>query len=71
MTLENLIHEAERLPAADRWRLVRHLLNTLESTTPTPQEDWHSFVNRMYGALADDPLERPSDLPWTEREPID
>lgn len=34
-------------------------------------EDWPSFVERMYGVLADDPIERPPQLPLTERDPIE
>ncbi len=72
MTLQSLFDEVERLPTAEKWRLVRHLLNNLEAEEKAPlSEDWASFVNRMYGALADDPIERPSQWPLTERDPID
>jgi hypothetical protein len=72
MHLQNLLDEVERLPTAEKWQLVRHLLDKLESEkTARSEEDWASFVNRMYGALADDPIERPSQLPLTERDPID
>ena len=36
------------------------VLNTL--ATPPALESWQDFVNRMYGALADDPIERPPQL---------
>lgn len=72
MTLQQILDEVTELPDADKWRLVRHLLDTLEGKSQgATKEDWPSFVNRMYGALADDPLERPSQLPLTDREPID
>lgn len=35
------------------------------------QEDWTAFVNRMYGALAHDPIERPPQLPLEERDVIE
>jgi hypothetical protein len=72
MTLQSLFDEVERLPVAEKWRLVRHLLNDLDAEQEAPpKEDWANFVNRMYGALADDPIERPQQWPLTEREPID
>ena len=71
MTLQQLFEEAERLPAAHKWQLVRRLLDNLEEKKDPSGEDWASFVNRMYGALADDPIERLPQLPLTERESID
>ncbi|MCI0712363.1 MAG: hypothetical protein L0154_19570 [Chloroflexi bacterium] len=72
MTLQRLLNEVERLPTAEKWQLVRYLLDDLEAEKKMASpEDWASFVNRMYGALADDPLERPPQLPLTERDPID
>ena len=72
MTLQQLFEEVEHLPATEKWRLVRHLLDNLEEEKKDPsQEDWVSFVDRMYGALADDPIERLPQLPLTERETID
>jgi len=72
MTLQNLLTEVERLPKGDKWRLVRHLLDELEDDKKhTPPEAWASFVERMYGALADDPIERPPQLPLEDREPIE
>ena len=72
MTLQSLLDEVERLPTTEKWQLVRHLLDDLEAEKrAASQEDWGSFVNRMYGALADDPIERLPQLPLTERDPID
>jgi hypothetical protein len=34
-------------------------------------EDWETFVNRTYGILADDPIERPADLPPEIRDEIE
>ena len=34
-------------------------------------ETWAAFVERMYGVLADDPLERPVDVPWATRDEIE
>lgn len=72
MTLQSLLVEAKRLPMTDKWQLVRHLLNELEAEKQAAKdEDWKSFVNCMYGALSDDPIERPGQLPLTERDPIE
>lgn len=72
MTLQRLLDEVERLPTPEKWQSVRYLLDDLEAEKKMASpEDWASFVNRMYGALADDPLERPPQLPLTERDPID
>ncbi len=41
-------------------------------TIDEPQvESWPDFVNRMYGALADDSLERPEQLPLEVRDEIE
>lgn len=72
MTLDDIFHESTKLSKTERWQLVRQLLDTLEKPDINEAtEDWHSFVNRMYGALADDPIERPSQLPLSERDSID
>lgn len=37
----------------------------------TQASDWAAFVDATYGILADDPLERPSDLTLEVREAIE
>jgi hypothetical protein len=72
MPIKQLLDEIDQLPQTEKWRLVRHLLDTLEQEkTRSQPEGWHDFIDRMYGALADDPIERPPQLPLTDREPID
>lgn len=34
-------------------------------------EDWETFVNRTYGILADDPIERPAELPPDVRDELE
>ncbi len=47
-------------------------LNEMETEQEAPpKENWASFVNRVYGALANDPIERPQQWPLAERDPID
>ena len=33
-----------------------------------PDDDWAAFVNATYGILADDPIERPGELPADVRD---
>jgi hypothetical protein len=33
-------------------------------------EDWQTFINRTYGILADDPIERPTELSLDVRDDI-
>ncbi|MBK8136617.1 MAG: hypothetical protein IPK52_12380 [Chloroflexi bacterium] len=35
---------------------------------PVPSDDWTAFVNATYGSLADDPIERPDELPMDVRD---
>lgn len=72
MTIQELLLEAEKMSNADKRQLVRHLLDNLQQEdTTTESEPWADFVNRMYEALADDPIERLEQLPLTERDSID
>ena len=58
MKLDDLIHEAERLPAAEKWQLVKRLLLSLETEQQAQpaRSDWHEFLRKTYGILADDPM---------------
>ena len=72
MSLQNLLDEVERLPTAEKWQLVRHLLDDLEAEKKAvSREGWANFVNRMYGALADDPIQRYEQGEYEEREPLE
>jgi len=39
--------------------------------SPPAKMDWAAFVNATYGSLADDPLERPAELPFGIRDSIE
>jgi len=40
--------------------------------TPVDALGWPvGFFDRTYGALADDPLERPAELPWDKRDEVE
>jgi hypothetical protein len=65
MTIDELLHAVERLPAADKWRLVKHVLQSLEQeqTKLLPASDWHQFLRETYGSLRDTPIQR-----WDQRD---
>lgn len=70
MKLDDLIHEAERLPAAEKWRLVKQLLRSLEEeqqAKPKPS-DWHEFLRETYGSLRDTPIRRWDQGEYEDRE---
>jgi hypothetical protein len=56
-------------------RLKQHQVEVVLVLSPmssaVAQEPWEDFVNRMYGALADDPIERPPQLPLETRDVIE
>ena len=60
LTIHELLGEVDRLPEADKWQLVKHVLDTLEQaqSTPTSTADYHQFLRETYGALRDTPIER-------------
>lgn len=70
MTTEQIYNEIDRLPTADRWRLVNHILRSLEHEQQA-ERDWQQAVAATYGILADDPIEEPEDLPFAVREEIE
>ncbi|MBX3066635.1 MAG: hypothetical protein KF726_26885 [Anaerolineae bacterium] len=72
-TIHELIEEVDRLPAADKWQLVKHVLDTLEQeqTVPTPTSNYHDFLRETYGVLRDAPIERWEQGNYEEREPLE
>jgi len=74
MLVDHILEAISHLSDAQKWQLVKYLIEDLEpreATKTTEQQEWASFVNCMYGALADDPIERPPQLPLTERDAIE
>lgn len=71
MTMQNIIRETEQLDDNDKWQLVKYLLNALEQKQTQSQSDWHERLRATRGSLAGEELERPSQLPLEEREPMD
>jgi len=65
---------ADKLSVAEKAQLIEHLGNTLRHDLEVEafqRMSWHEFLNRTYGILADDPIERPEQLPIEEREPLE
>ncbi len=73
MKVDELIHQAEQLPTADKWRLVTQLLHSLEQaqTTEITSTDWHQFLRKTYGSLRDSPIQRWDQGEYEEREPLE
>ncbi|MBE2267716.1 MAG: hypothetical protein IAE80_05750 [Anaerolinea sp.] len=72
MSLDQLLDEVEQLPAAEKWRLVRHVLRSLEQQqTAAPRSDWHAFLRATFGSLKDMPIERHDQGNYEEREPLE
>ena len=60
MPFNELLHEIERLPAAEKWQLVKRVLRSLEQEQGAPPivSDWHQFLRETYGSLRDTPIQR-------------
>ena len=71
--VDQLLHEVEGLPSAEKWRLVKLLLQSLEQEQiPVPEaEDWHRFLRETYGSLRDNPIQRWDQGEYEEREPLE
>ena len=71
--IDKLIHQVEQLPVADRWRLVKQLLRSLEDeqTIDPIATDWHDFLRETYGSLSDTPIERWDQGDYEERESLE
>jgi hypothetical protein len=69
-TFEILLQQAQKLSPLERLRLVELLSVTLQADF-IRQTDWHTALKATYGILADDPIDRPPQLPFEERDPIE
>lgn len=64
---------AEKLSSADKVRLIERLRLLLRRDLVTDdwmRLPWADFVQQTAGSLASDPIERPPQLPYEDREPI-
>lgn len=62
---------AEQLSLLDKVRLMEHLSAALKHDLETEafqRMPWHEFIERTAGILSGDPIERPAQLSFEERE---
>ncbi|MBL8153973.1 MAG: hypothetical protein JNM70_07300 [Anaerolineae bacterium] len=59
---EALFEQVQKLSVSQRLRMMELLAATLQ-TDLVREEDWHTALRATYGILADDPIERPPQLP--------
>lgn len=67
ITLKGDIAEEIEALAQAQGRSIEAFLRQLLSQ----QLSWHDFIEKTAGSLADDPIERPPQLPYEEREPLE
>jgi hypothetical protein len=67
---ETLFEQVQKLSTTQRLRMMELLAVSLQ-TDFAQQTDWHTALRSTYGILADDPIERPPQLPLEEREPME
>ena len=77
MSIHEILREAEKMSTADKWQLVRHLLDDLqegdkldEKDTTAPGYPLHYF-DAIDAIDADDMLERPDQGLFEDREPME
>ena len=61
LNTDELINQATQLPTADKWRLIKQLLQSLEKEQlqdEVNKTDWHEFLRETYGSLRDTPIQR-------------
>jgi hypothetical protein len=62
---------AEQLSVAEKWRLVKQLLRSLETKqTRSAASDWKTFLQETYGSLRETPIQRWPQGDYEEREPL-
>jgi len=68
--LDQVVAQAMSLSSLDKVRLMGKLAASLEHEL-AQKSDWHTFLRETYGILADDPIERPAQGDYEEREPFE
>lgn len=71
---EEAVSLADQLSLAEKARLIEHLSIRLRHDLEVEafrRMPWHDFLERTSGLLADDPIERPPQLPLEERSPLE
>jgi hypothetical protein len=65
---------ADALTPLEKAQLIAYLAYSLQprlTESAQHEEDWHTFIERTAGSLADSPIQRWDDEPVAEREPIE
>lgn len=71
---EQVSQMAAKLSLAEKLRLIEALSASLRRELEIEafrRMPWHEFVERTAGLLEDDPIERPAQLQFEEREPLE
>lgn len=71
---DEILNRADQLSLADKARLLEHLSAVLRHDLEVEafrRMPWQEFIERTAGILADDPIERPPQLPLEEREALE
>lgn len=71
---EQVMTLTTQLTLAEKVRLLEHLSISLRQDIEAEAYKhiaWEQFLDLTYGSLADDPLERPEQLPPDERDAIE
>ena len=74
IAFQEIAELADQLTLAEKARLIERLSAALRQNLEVEaykRMDWHEFIERTAGSLAESPLERPPQPPLEEREPID
>lgn len=73
LTVAELLQEIDRLPAAEKWQLVRRVLLKLEreQATDRPTAEYRQFLRETYGSLRATPIERADQGKYEERESLE
>lgn len=71
---EEVIMLTEQLTLSEKARLIERLSMAMQEDLEIEafrRMPWQEFIDRTAGILADDPIERPVQLPLEEREPLE
>ena len=71
---DQVVTLTDRLTLVEKARLLEHLSARLKRDLEgeaSHNMPWEEFVDRTAGILADDPIERPPQLPLEDREPLE
>ena len=72
LTINELLHEVEKLPTAEKWQFFKRMVMLLEHETQKPQpSDYHEFLRQTYGSLRDTPIQRYDQGDYEKRERLE